>query len=54
MSRVTLWYIACALFVIAAIISAIGSQWVFATAAIAIAAAMLVLGMRESKRGSSR
>lgn len=54
MSRVTLWYIACALFLIAAIVSAIGSQWIFAAAAVAIAMAMLVLAMRERRRGTSR
>jgi len=49
MSRKTVWFIAAALFVVAAIASAIGSQWVFFGVALAIAAAFFVFGLVGSK-----
>lgn len=53
MSRTVLWYIGAALFLIAGIAAAIGSQWVWAAAAVAIAMALLVLGIRESRKNTT-
>jgi len=49
MNRVTLWWIAAAAFLVAAVATALSGQWALAAAAVALAAAMSVLAMRESR-----
>ena len=51
MKDTVLWYIGAAGFFIAAIVSAIGSQWVLAGAFVAVSAALSVLGIRAGRRG---
>ena len=45
MSRKTIWFIAAALFLVAAVASGIGSQWVFFGVALAIAAAFFIFAL---------
>ena len=52
MTRAVLYYIAAALFALAAVASGIGQQWVMTGAFTAIAAAFLVVAIRS--RGSQR
>ncbi|GAB3605901.1 hypothetical protein GCM10027413_13100 [Conyzicola nivalis] len=49
MSRSTMWFIGAALFLVAAIASAIGSQWIGAAAAAVIAIAFAFFGLRGNK-----
>jgi hypothetical protein len=53
MSRSTLWFIAAALFVVAAVASALGSQWIFAIAALVIAGAFVALGVRGNRQSGA-
>lgn len=50
MSRVALWWIAAAAFLVAAVATALSGQWALAAASVALAATMGVLAMRESRR----
>jgi hypothetical protein len=45
-----MWYVGAGLFFIAAVALAIGSQWAFGAAALAIALALLVLGIVEGRK----
>jgi hypothetical protein len=52
MSRKIAWYIGAALFVVAAVGFGVGNQWFFAAAAVVIALALLILGIRETRNGT--
>jgi Flp pilus assembly protein TadB len=54
MSRVTLYYVAAVAFIIAAIASAIGSQWVLCAAFAAVGAAFVPIAVREQRKSAPR
>lgn len=52
MTRTVLYYVAAAAFMIAAIATGLGSQWIFMGAFIALAAAFLVIAIRSGRTNS--